>query len=236
MNKIIGVSPLYDSEKDSYWMVPGYIKMLEIEGAVPLILPLTSDKKELDCLFNLCGGFLLTGGQDVSPSLYGAKRSPMCGELSPERDEMDSYILKRAVDENKPILGICRGIQLMNAALGGTLYQDLPSEHGNKVNHHMSPPYDRAAHSVNIVKGGALGRILEKEKIGVNSYHHQAVKNLAPALKAVAISEDGIIEAVEMPLKRFILGVQWHPEFSYLTDENNRKIVRAFVEAIPWKN
>lgn len=232
MDKIIGVSPLYDSQKDSLWLVPGYIKMLEEAGAVPLILPLTDSQRELDCLFNLCGGFLLTGGQDVSPSLYGEERSPLCGEVSFERDVMDSYILKRAVNEDKPIFGICRGIQLMNAALGGTLYQDLPTERPSAVEHHMSPPYDRAAHSVNILSDSALRGVLGKEKIGVNSYHHQAVKTLAPVLRAAAVSEDGIIEAVEMPSARFFMGVQWHPEFSYKTDENSRKIVRAFVESV----
>lgn len=231
MDKIIGVSPLYDGAKNSYWMLPGYIKMLEEAGATPIILPLTADRKELDCLFNMCGGFLLTGGQDVSPSLYGEKKSPLCGETNDERDMMDSYILKRAVEADKPALGICRGIQLMNAAFGGTLYQDLPYEYGTKVNHHMSPPYDRAVHSVNVVKGSLLYKIIGKERIGVNSYHHQAVKDLSPAFKAAAISEDGLIEGIAMENKKFVLGVQWHPEFSYLTDENSKKIVRAFVAA-----
>jgi len=232
LDKIIGVTPLYDSEKNSYWMLPAYMKMLEEAGAIPLMLPLTCNFAELNSIFKICGGFLLTGGQDVSPSLYGEEKSSACGEVNLERDAMDSYILKIAVEKDKPVLGICRGIQLMNAAFGGTLYQDLPSEYGGKVEHHMLPPYNRVAHSVNILRDGALYKILNVEKIGVNSYHHQAIKKLSPAFKAAAVSEDGLVEGIAMENKRFVLGVQWHPEFSYPTDENSRKIIRAFVETV----
>lgn len=232
MSKIIGVMPLYDGEKNSYWMLPGYMTMLEEAGAIPLMLPLTDDEEILNYFLKSCGGFLLTGGHDVSPSLYGAERSAKCGECCPMRDRMDSYILEGAVKEDKSVLGICRGIQLMNAAAGGTLYQDLPSERGGTVEHHMSPPYDRAAHTVDILKDTLLFDIFKEEKIGVNSYHHQAVKELAPAFKAAAVSEDGIIEGIYMPDKKFILGVQWHPEFFYKKDVNSRKLISAFVSAV----
>lgn len=120
----------------------------------------------------------------------------------------------------------------MNAYFGGTLYQDLDKEFNSSIDHHMTPPYDRAVHEVNIRKDSFLYSILGKEKIGVNSYHHQAVKDLSPEFANSAISEDGIVEGIEMPSKRFIVGVQWHPELTYLSDENSQKLIKAFVDAI----
>ena len=228
---IIGLSPLYDREKDSYWMLPGYMKMLERCGAVPLMLSLTTDESLLAAAFELCDGILLTGGQDVSPSLYGQSPLPLCGEVCGERDEMDRRLLISAIGADKPVLGICRGLQLMNAALGGTLYQDLPAEYGTAAEHCMKPPYDRGVHSVRLMDDTPLHDLLGVDEIAVNSYHHQAVKDPASCLKTMAVSEDGLIEAMYMPGKRFIWGVQWHPEFSYEKDSRCLRIAEAFVQA-----
>lgn len=233
MAKVIGCIPLYDDEKDSYWMVPGYMKMLEDAGAVPLMLPLTDDDGIIDYFMKICGGFLLTGGHDVTPSLYSAAKSEKCGTNCPTRDSMEKKILSKSVAADKSVLGICRGIQLMNVCLGGDLYQDLPSEHPSGTEHHMSAPYDRVAHFVKLLSDTPLRAIIGKDRIGVNSYHHQAIKKLAPVLTAEAMSDDGLTEAAYMPGKRFIRAVQWHPEFSYKTDENSRKIVAAFVASCP---
>ena len=128
-----------------------------------------------------------------------------------------------------PVLGICRGIQLINALMGGTLYQDLPTEYSSQTEHHQSPPYDVPCHEVRIVEGSPLFLLLGKSTIGVNSYHHQAVKRLAEGLSPMAYSEDGLVEAVQAQGKRFIWAVQWHPEFSYMKDADSRKIFREFV-------
>lgn len=232
MRKIIGVMPLYDNEKESYWMVPGYMKMLEEADAIPMMLPLTTDTGELDYFLEICGGFLLTGGHDVSPSIYHAAKKPQCGICCEERDEMERYILNRTAENNQSVLGICRGIQFMNACFGGTLYQDLETEYGSRINHHMEPPYDRTAHQVTVLENTPLHTLLQKKQIGVNSYHHQAIKDLSPAFQAMAVSEDGLIEGIYMPDRTFIVGVQWHPEFSYKTDENSRKLIEAFVDSV----
>ena len=232
MRKVIGVMPLYDDEKESYWMFPGYMKMLEAENAIPLMLPLTGRPEELDYFLEICGGFLLTGGHDVSPSVYHAETKPWCGSNCEFRDEMERYILDRAIEKDKSVLGICRGVQFMNACYGGTLYQDLVTEHNSGIDHHMKPPYDRTAHQVMIQKDTPLYDILEKKQMGVNSYHHQAVKTLSPDFQKMAVSEDGLIEGIYMPSRKFIMGVQWHPEFSYEVDENSRKLIHAFVSSI----
>lgn len=228
----VGVSPLYDRAADSIWMIPGYLKMIERCGAVPLIMPLTSDRHELDYFLRICSGFLLTGGQDVTPSLYGAERLPECGETCPERDRMEKYLLQKAIELDIPVLGICRGIQLMNVCGGGTLYQDLDREHPSAVEHHMQPPYDRAVHDVTIVPFTPLYRILDRKMAGVNSYHHQGIKDLSPHFLPMAYAPDGLIEGIFMPDRRFIIGLQWHPELNYEKDQDSVRIIRAFTDAM----
>ncbi len=232
MRKVVGIMPLYDDERKSYWMLPGYMKMLEAENAVPMMLPLTAKSDELDYFLEICGGFLLTGGHDVSPSVYQLDRKPWCGGCCTMRDEMEGYILKKAVKQDKSVLGICRGIQFMNACFGGTLYQDLDTEYESHINHHMKPPYDRTAHYITIQKASLLYDILNQDEIGVNSYHHQAIKDLSPDFEVMAVSEDGLVEGIYMPNHKYIAGVQWHPEFSFETDENSKRIIKSFVESI----
>lgn len=229
--KTIGVMPLYDDEKESVWMLPAYLKMLENAGAAPIVLPFTDNESVLHNVYNLCDGILLTGGHDVSPKLYGEDISLKCGAVCEIRDRMESFILGSALADDKPVLGICRGLQFLNVFLGGTLYQDLPSEFKSNVSHKMSRPYDRAAHSVQIFPDTPLFEMIGKSKIAVNSYHHQAVKRLSERLRKCALSEDGLIEAAYMPEKRFVFAVQWHPEFSFGSDPNSRKIVEAFIRS-----
>ena len=231
MRAVIGICPLYDDEKKSVWMLPQYQTMLEKEGACPFIFPYCEDPKVLEQLLQMCDGILLTGGQDVDPVLYQADKSSKCGEINHIRDNMDLYLLKRAIELDKSVLGICRGVQLMNVYYGGTLYQDLPSEHKSSTEHHMHSPYDRAVHEVSISDKSLLETILGKDKIQVNSYHHQAIKALGTELKIAAISEDNLIEAVFSDKHKFMLGVQWHPEFLYDVDENSKRIVKAFVQS-----
>ena len=228
---LIGVVPLYDDEKNSYWMLPGYMQGIEAAGGIPVMLPMTADDDALSQLVTLVDGILLTGGHDVSPALYGEAKSPACGKPCVLRDEMEPKLLNLALAADKPVFGICRGIQLLNAALGGTLYQDLPTEYPSGVDHHMTPPYDRVVHSVRILPNTPLAALVGKETLGVNSYHHQAVKALSDKLRPAAYSEDGLVEAAYMPDKRFVLAVQWHPEFSFRTDADSKKLLAAFVAA-----
>lgn len=141
MKPIIGVLPLWDDEKDSLWMLPGYFNGILRAGGVPVMLPLSSDSSVIEQAIQMCDGFLFTGGHDVSPELYGASRKYPNVICCKKRDEMECALMKRALEENKSILGICRGIQFLNVYLGGSLYQDLPTEHPSDINHHQTPPY-----------------------------------------------------------------------------------------------
>ncbi len=233
MNKpVVGVIPLWDEKKESLWMLPDYLDGLRAAGAVPFIFPLETDQEDLLALYALCDGLLLTGGQDVNPELYGQVPSALCGAPCPTRDSMEQFLFSRAFSDDKPVLGICRGIQLINVLLGGTLWQDLPTEHPSPVTHAMTAPYDRVCHTVALTEGSPLRALLKTDALGVNSYHHQGIRTLAPGLAAMANSPDGVTEAICDPEKRFCWAVQWHPEFSFRSDPNSAAIFRRFVESM----
>ena len=187
MKKIIGVMPLWDDEKNSIWMLPGYLDGIKQAGGIPFIFPFSDDEDELSALMEMCGGILFTGGHDVSPEMY----------------------------HEIPLL-----------------YQDLHLQHPSAVEHHQQAPYDIPSHEVVLIKGTPLQKYLNRDSLVVNSYHHQAVKELAPGLESMAVSPDGLIEALYMPGKRFIWAVQWHPEFSFHNDLNSRRIFSAFIDSI----
>ncbi|MCM3782369.1 gamma-glutamyl-gamma-aminobutyrate hydrolase family protein [Neobacillus mesonae] len=228
---MIAVLPLYDSNKESYWMLPAYMKAIEDAGGIPVMLPLTTDVDMIDTLAHQFDGFLFTGGHDINPELYDEKVEEVCGELCNERDIMESHLFNSVVELDKPVFGICRGLQLFNVLLGGTLYQDIPTQLDvkNSVNHKQNPPYTHLVHEVHIEEDNLLHNILQTDRLKVNSYHHQGIKKLSDKLTAAAKAEDGIVEAVVMRDKSFILAVQWHPEFSYTVDSYSRKLFSAFV-------
>ena len=169
----IGVIPLIDYVKSSYWMLPGYFGGIIEAGGIPVMLPLTSENANIKQITEMCSGFLFTGGQDVSPEIYSARKIRACGECSPERDAMETLLLKSTMQLDKPILGICRGIQFINASLGGTLWQDIPSQFSDSVTHCQKPPYDVPSHEVYLDSGTPLHELLKTNEMPVNSYHHQ---------------------------------------------------------------
>ncbi|MCQ2532115.1 MAG: gamma-glutamyl-gamma-aminobutyrate hydrolase family protein [Saccharofermentans sp.] len=232
MKPIIGLVPLIDEKKESFWMLPGYMDGITEAGGIPVMLPLTHDEGEIEELLDHMHGILLTGGHDVSPALYNEKPLKECAQTIEERDRMEMILLKKTLERDMPVLGICRGIQFLNVFTGGTLYQDLPTQRPTKTEHHQSPPYDIPVHEVTIKDDSKLFKLLGKSSIRVNSYHHQAIKDIGEDLKIMAISEDGLTEAVEMPDKRFVWAVQWHPEFAYKKDDVQRKIFEEFVKSM----
>jgi putative glutamine amidotransferase len=228
---VIGVTPLWDEKEEMLGMRPGYWEGIMRAGGLPFILPLTNDEETLDRLAGVCAGFLFSGGQDVGPGLYGADVSPFCGPVCQERDAMEKALFSIAVlKQNKPAFGICRGIQLFNTLLGGTLYQDLPAQlPESPLTHQQEPPYDKPVHRVHIEPGSPLHEILGLDSLAVNSCHHQGIAELSPRLIPMAWAEDGLVEAVYMKDKPFVRAVQWHPEKA-LADENSGKLFDAFVD------
>lgn len=226
---LIGVTPLWDTAQHSVWMLPDYLDGIQAAGGIPLVLPIRSDRPSAERLAALCDGFLFTGGQDVSPSVYGMEDKTGTVVSSPERDALETLLFPLAFQTGKPILGICRGLQFLNAALGGTLWQDLPSEHPSAIVHKQGKPYDRPSHPVAL--SGTLRQCIGKEQIQVNTLHHQAVRQLAPGLSPMAIAPDGVIEAAELPGHPFFQAVQWHPEFLFRTDPDQLALFRSFIDA-----
>lgn len=228
---VIGVTPLYDVGRESIWMLPGYLEVLSACGGLPVILPVEATCEDVGQLVEMCDGILFTGGQDVEPALYGQEVLPFCGERHEGRDRLERLLFQEAFQADLPVFGICRGLQFINVMMGGALYQDLPSQRGVGLSHRMKPPYDSRWHDVELVEGQPLYELLGERMIGVNSCHHQAVRELAPGLTAMAYATDRIVEAVCCPERYFLQAVQWHPEFSWRKDERQKKIMETFVKA-----
>ena len=231
MKPIVGISPLYDIEKRGLWMRPGYLDVLYACGAIPLVLPFDSDAVDVEQVLSICDGLVLTGGPDVEPRRYGEETLPECGEIQTFRDELEFRLLDKALESDMPVLGVCRGEQVLNVFCGGTLYQDLATQLPETINHAMEPPFEVPCHRVKLIEGEPLRALLGEDTIPVNSIHHQAVRRVAPTLVSFAESLDGVVEGIWMPDKRFVWGVQWHPEWIWDVDPRQRRIVQAFVDA-----
>lgn len=205
-----------------------YVSALKRAGAELCWLD-ASDPQAAARIAIACDGLVIPGGDDINPSLYGQAVSEKCGKINPVRDGIDPVVTKAFLETGKPILGICRGEQLLNVILGGTLHQDIKGF--EQIKHSDFRSRGKGCHSVKVLPGTKLHEILGVEQITVNSLHHQAVDMPAPEIKLSAVSPDGIVEAFELPNHRFCIGVQWHPEFLVTRYEHASKLIHAFVKA-----
>lgn len=208
----------------------GYIKAIEQAGGGPIVLPPALSPSAGVKLLSLADGLLLTGGNDLSPFLYGREPHPQLGDGAVRRDEQEPLLIKEALRLGLPILGVCRGMQIINVTLGGTIIQHINQEGPEAIQHRQNSPGWRRHHHVDIKSGTRLAGILGSGAIGVNSHHHQAVEKLAPGLEVSAYAPDGTIEAVESA-SPWITGVQWHPEMMFEHYPEFLKIFQAFVAA-----
>lgn len=206
-----------------------YIRAIENCGGSPIIIPLLKDEESLKKLLKDIDGLLVPGGIDVNPLRYSEEPFEKIGFISDDIDDFDIKAIRWTYELRKPILGICRGLQVINVAFGGTLYQDLSLKSGYRINHWQKAKKDTPTHSIDIKTGTRMFNLLGSRAI-VNSYHHQAVKDLAEGFIASSLSMDGIIESIEKINDGYVLAVQWHPEMMFDSHENMRKIFIDFIE------
>ena len=220
---LIGIIPAYSDDR-KIKLSPQYVFALLDCGAIPVVLPYTEDGEMLSRYAEQFDAFLFSGGVDIDPVHYGEETKFESVTIDKERDTFELSFFPKALETGKPILGICRGSQLINVALGGTLHQHID---GHKQTENGSIP----THSVTLEKDSFLASVLGKTTFSVNSFHHQAVKDVAPTLRAVAFNENGYIEAIESISHPFLVAVQWHPELLYEVSDASKALFRAFVAA-----
>ena len=241
MRPLIGIScsmgqAIYSLTQDNvpqmqHRMNDTYVRAVTMAGGIPVILPNNLDVSCVEELAQRLDGFLLSGGDDIDPILFGERATAKLGTVIPRRDNFEIALMKQVMETTgKPILGICRGIQVMNVAMGGSLHIDLPSD--GKLCHSMGMyPRNVRTHGVQMMSGTRMEAIMQGGEGRVNSFHHQAIRDVADCFAVSAVSvPDGVVEAVELPGERFVVGVQWHPE--ELTEfPEARKLFAAFIEA-----
>lgn len=205
-----------------------YVNAVEKSGGVPIIIPVNTVDENIGEQVKRIDGIILSGGIDVNPSLYNEDPKNKLGFISPDLDEFNLKIIQNALSQNKPILGICRGLQILNVALGGSLHQDLSYIDNCNIKHVQDCPSCEGTHLIKVDEGSKLRDILGDE-IYVNSYHHQSIKKLGENLRGVAYSNDKIIEAVEKDSDEFVVGVQFHPEAMVETSQEMLNLFRYFI-------
>jgi putative glutamine amidotransferase len=230
---VIGITPGFMRDKNKLCLGKGYADGITKAGGLAVILPLCGESAVIEQILETVDGLVFSGGADIDARFFGEENVKAGGEISPERDQFELLLAKRAIESQKPVFGICRGIQLLNVAMGGTLYQDIHTGRnpGELLKHWQEAPDWYPVHDVEIVPDSALYRVYNTERLDVNSYHHQAVKVVGKGLSAVAKTSDGIIEAVESTAGQFILAVQWHPEMMWSRDPQQLKPFEALVAA-----
>ena len=209
-----------------------YVNGVAQAGGVPVVLPPVAPEAA-ETMIRGIDGLLLSGGSDLHPSYYGKKAHPKLGPTIPERDAFEMRLLELALSRGLPVFGICRGLQLINVSLGGTLYQDLPSQFGEELDHRQDTPKWSPKHEITFDGSSVTGDISGCRELQVNSYHHQAIKELAPGLAVCACSADGVVEAIEGRdfSERWLVGVQWHAEAMRASDPAHRNLFAAHVAA-----
>lgn len=227
---IIGVTPIINEENLQVRMK--YINAISNENGVPIILPKLADEMQIKAQIDSLDGLLLTGGDDVDPNLFGEDPHQKLGHIEAGRDSYEMKLIDYALAQGKPILGICRGAQILNVHQGGTMYQDIYEQMGNVIiGHSQQAMREFPSHEVAIVEGTKLYEIIGEKTIRTNSFHHQANKTLPDNFVASASTSDGLIEAIESIDHDFLIGLQWHPEDLYNNDIASQKIFRAFIKS-----
>lgn len=229
--KLIAVTPDYLEEKNLVTIKHEYFDLVRRNGAIPVLLPFIESEEAIDLYIEKFDGFLITGGADLSPRLYGEDKLEACGFPIDRRDSLEYKLIRRLYEKDKPVLGICRGLQIMNVALGGSLYQDLKSQVDSKILHSPKEFIYDLSHLVINEENSLFSKIFD-DNFYVNSMHHQAVKDLACGLKVGQRANDGVIEGIYAPDKKFFAGIQWHLEMYPHHLKEYYQFMKAFVESM----
>ncbi len=225
---LIGVTTFI--EGNSYRLPKYYGEAIIDCGGVSVLLVKTLDEDKVRKQVESIDGLILAGGDDIDPAFFGEGPHQKLGSIEPGRDEYEMLLIKFALEMNKPILGICRGSQILNIAEGGTMYQDIYSQMDDVYQHTQNAPVQHMSHFIDIEKGSKLHEIMGEETIKINSFHHQANKDVGAGYKIVAKSKDGVVEAFESLNHDFVVGVQWHPECTYSVDEHSQRLFHRFID------
>ena len=225
-----------DYRKPQVTLYTNYIRVLDRVGLTPVLVTPAHEPDDVRALIEASAGLVLSGGEDVEPARYGEEPIPELGEVNPTRDAMEFCALDAALEQRIPVLGICRGMQLINVHFGGSLFQDLAAQRREVLQHYQSAPWGQHHHTVKCSEGSRLHEILgECVPLEINSFHHQAVKEIGPRLRCTAEAEDGLIEGIESLDHDWVVGVQWHPERHEANTPNsdpNIRIMEAFAAQV----
>ena len=230
MKPFIGVTGSIDENQTA--LKHDYVHSVLQAGGIPLMTAFADESEDIEQLVTHIDGLLLTGGVDVDPGYYGEEPIPALDKVSPQRDRLEIALTLQAIRQNKPVFAICRGMQVLNVAMGGSLYQDIYAQCGSSLlQHRQKAPRTHLSHKVTATEGTLLHRIARQTEWKVNSFHHQAVKQIAPGFRISAVASDGVVEAIESSEHPFVLGVQWHPEGTAAVDAISKRLFEQFVEA-----
>jgi len=213
-------------------LADAYIKAVLRAGGTPLVIPLGLDGRRLTALLEVLDGVIFSGGGDIDPQRYNGDPHPEVYGISPDRDELEFFLVHRMLEMDKPLLTICRGTQVLNVALGGSLYTHIADQLPGAFKHDWFPNFsrDRRSHTVSLITDSRLNQIYGSDEIQVNSLHHQGISRLGEGLIAAGVAPDGLMEALEVPSASFAVGVQWHPE-CLADDAGSQNLFQAFIQA-----
>ena len=222
-----------DGDTSRVRLAAAYVTALENAGLIPLIVPPLSRGDAAAAILDSVSGLVLTGGEDVDPARYGEKRHEKVRSVNAARDATEAALVEEAKVRGKPVLAICRGIQILNVALGGTLVQDIPSQVGTQIAHDEDTPRDARSHEISAEPGSLIAKAVGTEHFSVNSFHHQSVKRVADGMRVTARSPDGVIEGLESTEDWWVMAVQWHPEEMNDSPEPwDRGLFKAFAQKL----
>ncbi len=228
---VIGITCSVDWQGDRQRQNESYMQAVLKAGGTPVLLPAVTDDAVIEDHLQLVDGILISGGPDIDPQLFGEQPIPRLGAVNPLMDAYEMKLIQGALSMGKPMLGICRGVQVLNAAAGGTLYQDISTSFASPLKHRQEAPASFPTHKVKLTANTQLANLLGTTEILVNTFHHQSVATPAPGFVVNAVAEDGVIEGIESTAHPFVHGVQWHPEKMWNAAYNYDPLFTAFIAA-----